>query len=78
MFVKMPTILVFYSVKVVRKMTSLQKMKPLVLPPRSVFVGHGFQQHAGAEYLGHVNLRHGVYLSPKDLDLQNCILFAFQ
>lgn len=59
-------------------MADLLTLEPVVLPPHSVFVGHGYLQHAGAEYLGQVNLRYHVYLSPEDLDLQDSISFAYQ
>lgn len=56
---------------------------PLVLeatffPLHSVLVGHGYLQHAGAEFLGLVNLRYHVYLSLEDLYLQKLISNAYQ
>lgn len=53
-------------------------MEPVVLAPHSAFLDHGFLQHDGAQYIGHVNLHYQVCLSPGDLDPPHSILFAYQ
>lgn len=48
-----------------------------MIPPDSVFIGHGYLQRAGAEWLGKHCLRYYVYLIPKDLLRLDDIAFAY-
>lgn len=43
------------------KMADILKIDPMKLSPFSIFVGHGYLRHAGAEYLEHLGLRYQVY-----------------
>lgn len=47
-----------------------------MFPPDSVFNGHGFLEHAAAEWLGHYCLCYFIHLDLKDVQLKDTIAFA--
>ena len=51
-------------------------MKELIIPPYSVFVGHGYVHHAGSGCNGSCNLRYHIYLLPSDHGLRDSVSFA--
>lgn len=60
-----------------RRLPDIFKLETISLPPYSVFIGHGYLQHAGAEYLGRLNLRYNVYLVLHDVALQDATVLGF-
>ena len=60
-----------------RKLAGLMKMDRITIPPNSLFVGHGFVQHAGAEWTGTHSLRYHIYLNPRGYQLKDGVAFAY-
>lgn len=57
-------------------MAEILKIDDIKLSPFNIFVGHGYLQHAGAEYLAHHNLRYHVNLVFIGIPLNDPIAFA--
>lgn len=49
----------------------------VVLPPHSVFVGHGYLQHKVAEYVSSHNMRYHINIYPDNSNIQDRIVFVF-
>ena len=62
------------SVKAV--IAHVMEMDQITIPPHSVFMGHGFVQHAGAGWSGYHALRYHVYLKPEGGVLNYAVNFA--
>jgi hypothetical protein len=60
-----------------RKMASVIRMTRIDIPRHSVFIGHGFLQHAGAEWTGNHSLRYHVYIIPEGNNLKDTVYFAY-
>jgi hypothetical protein len=60
-----------------RKMASVLRMTRIKIPRHSVFIGHGFLQHAGAEWTGTPSLRYHVYIIPEGNSLKDTVYFAY-
>ena len=52
-------------------------METITIPPTSVFVGHGYLQHAGDGYNGSHCLRYHTYLAPDGVLIPDAIHFAY-
>ena len=52
-------------------------MSLIEIPPFSVFIGHGYVQHAGAGWSGSHNLRYHIYLIPDGHQLRDTVAFAY-
>lgn len=59
-----------------RKLILILKIDATTIP-FSFFVDHGYLQNAGAEFLGHSNLRYFVYLFPNDISVYNSITYRY-
>lgn len=59
-----------------RKLADISKVNAIFLPSYSVVVGLGCPQHAGAEFIGHPNLRYHVYLVLHYVWLQDSIFYG--
>lgn len=68
----------FFSAADLRELEKLLTFEPVVLPPQSVSVHHGYLQHAGAKYLGQVNLQYHLYLAPEKLVVPDAFSFGYQ
>lgn len=68
---------VFYPHSERRKLADISELDAIKLPPFSVFIVHGYMQHAGAEYLGHTSLSYHVYLFSNDITLHYSNIFAY-
>lgn len=68
---------VMYPPKGKTKMADILKMDPVFLPHFRVFAGHGYLQHAGAEYVVSHNMNYHIYIHPDDVNLQDGIVFAY-
>lgn len=55
---------------------SLQ-MEEIMIPPLSMFIGHGYLQHAGAGWRGHHAVRYHTYVAPTSHPLPDAISFAY-
>lgn len=69
---------VYYQQQALREMCEILRMNAVLLPSDILFVGHGYFQHWGAEFPGHVHLRYYFQFSAEDLVLQSSISFVFQ
>ena len=60
-------------------MSRESKMQKLMMPPNSVFVGHGHLTHAGAAYTdgSGINARMHGYVIPRGFDLGDGVFFNF-
>lgn len=58
-----------YLLKDKRKVAVMLKMDHAILSLFSVFVGHGYLQQAGAEYVNIHKMRYHVYIFPDDVNL---------
>ena len=65
------------SVRRKLKMAKVSRMYKITIPPRSVFVGHGYVQHAGAEWEGTHSIRYHMYFVPKGHPLKDNVSFAY-
>ena len=59
------------------KWARIQRMSLEQIPPHSIFIGHGYVQHAGAGWSGNHNLRYHIYLIPDGHKLKNAVSFAY-
>ena len=53
------------------------EMELITIPPQSVFVGHGYVQHAGAGWNGSGCLRYHMYIILDGSNLRDAISYAF-
>ena len=53
------------------------EMELITIPPQSIFVGHGYVQHAGAGWNGSGCLRYHMYIIPDGSNLRDAISYAF-
>lgn len=60
-----------------QKLALILNVDAIQLPPSSVFVGHGYSQHVGAELLGHGSLRYHAYLFSDDMTIHDSIVFGY-
>jgi len=68
---------VFYEDVMKRSMCNFMTMQKVEVPARSVFIGHGFVQHAGSEWTGSHCPRYHMYCSPKSQQITDQVAFAF-
>lgn len=68
---------VFYPTAAKRALAKHLKLESIELPPNSVFVGHGWLQHAGAEYLGYHNMRYHLYFVPEGQRLGDSVSYSY-
>ena len=59
------------------QLADVMRMSLIQIPPNSVFIGHGFLQHAGAAWAGNHCLRYHMYLSPEGYELSDSVSFAY-
>jgi len=67
----------FYEEDKKRQLADILKMEKISIPANSVFFGHGYVQHAGAEWGGNHCLRYHMYFIPEDHPLMDDVSFAF-
>ena len=64
------------------RIAKVLKMRKIVVPPRSFFIGHGFMTHAGAGDEDKVTekrtMRYHIYLTPEHKFLPNAIQYALE
>lgn len=60
-----------------QKLADIFKIDTIKRPPSFFCVGHGYMQHAAAEYLHHTSLRCHVYLFPNVITVHGSIIFAY-
>ena len=60
-----------------KKIARTLRMHLIKIPPNSVFIAHGWLQHAGAAWSGSGNLRYHMYLIPEGHDLRDGIAYAY-
>jgi len=53
------------------------KYERITIPANSVFIGHGYLQHAGDEYNGSHRMRYHVYLTPEGKTLPDAVVILF-
>lgn len=53
------------------------RLKPVDIPPYSVYFGHGWVQHAGFGWDGKHRLRYHVYIMPGSQPLPDAVAFAY-
>lgn len=59
------------------KMANMLKRDSVVLPPYSVFVRHGYLQHAGGEYVRFHDMRYHNYILLDDVNLMDLVAFGY-
>lgn len=69
---------VLYPAAPSRALANLLKLEPIDLSTHYVFVGHGWIQQAGEEYLGSHNQRYHLYLIPNNVHLKDAILYDYE
>ena len=47
------------------------------IPPYSVFVGHGYFQHAGVGWRGNHALRYHMYFIPNEIQMKDSVYYAY-
>lgn len=67
---------VFYPKEDQAKLVKALFLEPIMIPPRSIFVGHGYLQHAGERYTGSACCRYHLYCRPVDQPIPNQIIFG--
>jgi len=68
---------VFYPEGPKFELSKLLRLEKIAIPPYSVLFGHGYVQHAGAEWSGTANLRYHMYFIPENHDLMDDVSFAY-
>ena len=53
------------------------EMEEIDIPPFSLFIGHGYLQHAGAGWRGNHSIRYHTYVVPENHLLPDAIAFAY-
>ena len=66
------------SAKKRNELAQILRLKRITIPRNSVFIGHGFLQHAGAEWSGNGALRYHAYLIPDGHVLHDAVAFAYE
>ena len=68
---------VWYSEEDLKGLADIMVMSQILIRPNSIFIGHGYLQHAGSGWCGFASLRYHMYLIPDDLLLPDAIHFAY-
>ena len=53
------------------------KMRKIFIPKNSIFIGHGYLQHAGAEGIDDLNICYHQYLRPGNWRIMNNVFFGY-
>jgi len=69
---------IWYSDADKRDLADLMVLSQIQIQPNSIFIGHGYLQHAGSGWRGFHSLRYHMYIIPDDLVLPDAIHFSFQ
>ena len=69
---------VWYQPNEKRELADILVMSEITIAPHSVFIGHGYLQHAGAGWRGFHALRYHIYLVPDGLVLPDAIHFSYE
>lgn len=67
-----------YDDEAKRIMADVLEMGLIKIPAHSVFIGHGYLQHAGTAWSGSPCIRYHTYLIPQTHKLLNSVSFAYQ
>ena len=66
------------SAKKRNQLAQILRLKRITIPRNSVFIGHGFLQHAGAEWSKNGSLRYNSYHIPDGHVLHDAVAFAYE